>query len=153
IVQNYRQGDTISDTRAADILNSLTWSSAYVNGFGTADNFTKLLAPDEAAVPPVIYWEIGNEPTISLNNAYSVSNGFTFTANPGEYRDRYIAITTAMLEEDPNIKVGPCLVNARSANNALMLNTLLDSPAQIDFISYHPYGSMGDYPNLPLRQQ
>ncbi len=153
IVQTYRQGDTITNVRDAAILNELTWSSAYVNEFATADNFTKLLAPGETSVLPVTYWEIGNEPTISLNNAYSVTNGFTFTADPGEYRDRYLAITAAMLAEDPSIKVGPCVVNGRPGNNALMLSTLLQSSAQVDFISYHPYGSMGDFPTQPIRQQ
>jgi len=153
IVQTYRQGDTITDARDAAILNELTWSSDYVNSFGTADNFTTLLAQGEAAVPPVTYWEIGNEPTVSLANAYSVTNAFTFTSMPEEYRDRYIAISNAMITEDPSIKVGPCIVNARSANNILMLATLLQSDAQIDFISYHPYGSMGDWPTEPLRQQ
>lgn len=153
IVPTYKQGDAITDPRDAAIMNELVWNTGYVNEFGSADNYTTLTATGEPPVAPVTYWEIGNEPTISLNNAYSVTNGFTFTSMPEEYRDRYLAITQAMLLEDPSIKVGPCLVNGRSGSNALMLSTLLQSAARIDFISYHPYGSMGDHPSSPTRQQ
>lgn len=157
IVHLYREGDTITDPRDASILNELTWSSSYVNPFGTADNFTKLLLPGEAAVPKVTYWEIGNEPLISLANAYSVTNAYTFSGTAGnsthaDYVARYIALTTAMLAEDPTIKVGPCLVNGRSGGNANILTALLQSSAQIDFISYHPYGSMGDYLSAGFQQ-
>lgn len=158
IVQTYHQGDTITDSRDAAILASLTWSSSYVNEYGTADNFTTLTAASESPVPPVKYWEIGNEPLISLANAYKVTNAYTFSGTTGnstytDYVNRYIALTTAMVAEDPTIKVGPCLVNARSGGNADILTALLQSGARIDFISYHPYGSMGDYPNSPLWQQ
>lgn len=158
IVQTYHQGDTITDPRDAAIVAALTWSSSFKNEFGTADKFTTLTASTEAPVAPVRYWEIGNEPLISLAHAYSVTNAFTFSGKPGnstyaDYANRYIAITTAMLAEDPAIKVGPCVVSARAGGNADILATLLQSGARIDFISYHPYGSMGQYPNAPLWQE
>ncbi|MGI8905738.1 MAG: lamin tail domain-containing protein [Candidatus Sumerlaeaceae bacterium] len=149
IVQIYRQGDVITDARDASILNSLTWNSSYVSPFGSADNYTTLPAVGETPVPKVTYWEIGNEPLISLANAYSVTNAFTFSATSGvgyaEWVNRYIALSTAMVAEDPTIKVGPCIVGARNGANANILTALLQSAARIDFIAYHPYGSMGDY--------
>lgn len=154
IVQTYHQGDTITDSRDASILNSLTWSSSYVNEFGTADLHTTLPAVAEAPLKKVKYWEIGNEPLVSLANAYSTTNAFTFSGTAGnstmaDYVNRYITITNAMLAEDPTIKVGPCIVNARIGNNQTILDLLLQSGARVDFISYHPYGSMGDY-QFPL---
>lgn len=150
IVQTYREGDPITDARDAAVLDSLTWNSSYVNEFGTADNFTTLTAVGEGPIRKVKYWEIGNEPLISLRNAYSVTNAFTFNGAAGnsthaDYVNRYLALTNAMLAEDPTIKVGPCLVNARTGANEDILDLLLQSNAQVDFISYHPYGSMGDY--------
>lgn len=153
ICQTYHEGDTINDPRDATIMSELTWNSEYVNEFGTADRWTTLPAVGET-VPKVTYWEIGNEPLVSLANAYSVTNGFTFSGTAGnapmqEWVDRYIAITTAMLAEDPTIKVGPCIVSARTGNNTTILDLLLQSGAQVDFISYHPYGSMGDFWQIP----
>lgn len=150
IVQTYSEGDTITDPRDAEILDSLTWNSSYVSPWGSADNYTTLPAVGEAPVPPVKYWEIGNEPLVSLANAYSVTNAFTFNGSNGnpthqDYVNRYKALTTAMLAEDPTIKVGPCIVNGRPGANADILALLLQSDARIDFIAYHPYGSMGDY--------
>jgi len=156
IAQIYRQGDTVSDARDAAILSQLTWSTGYVSPWNSVDNYPTLLAPSEAAVPKVKYWEIGNEPLVSLANAYSTTNAYTFAGTAGnstfaDYVARYKAITTAMLAEDPTIKVGPCIVNARSGNNADILTLLLQSDARIDFIAYHPYGSMGDYAaNAPV---
>jgi hypothetical protein len=158
IVPTYHQGDTISDTEDADIMNSLTWSSSYVNEFGTHDDFTTLTAAGEDPVAPIKYWEIGNEPLVSLANAYQVTNAYTFNGSAGDstyadYVDRYIAITTAMIAEDPTIKVGPCIVNGKPGANEDILTTLLQSSAHIDFISYHPYGSMDDYLGEATRQE
>jgi hypothetical protein len=150
IVQTYHQGDTITDTRDAAILNSLTWSTSYINEFGTSDLHTTLPAVGEAPLKKVKYWEIGNEPLVSLANAYSTTNAYTFSGTAGnstfsDYVNRYIAISTAMIAEDPTIKVGPCIVNARAGDNHDILDALLASGARVDFIAYHPYGSMGDY--------
>ena len=158
IVQTYKQGDTITDSRDAAILAELKWNSSYVNEFGTADDYTTLPLPSELPIPPVKYWEIGNEPLVSLENAYSVTNAFTFSGTAGnmahaDYVNRYTAMTTAMVQEDPTIKVGPCLVNGRPGGNADILTALLQSSARIDFISYHPYGSMGDYPTQPQYEE
>ena len=157
IAQIYHQGDTISDPRDVGILNSLTWKTGYVNEFGTADNFTTLTAVGEPPVPPVKYWEIGNEPNVSLANAYSTTNAYTFTgtagnSTPADYANRYMALTNAMLAEDPTIKVGPCITNARAGNAAIILTALLQTTATIHFISYHPYGSMGDTSNAIVQQ-
>ena len=134
IVPTYRQGDNITDARDASILNSLTWSS------GTAgDSFDKLLAPGEAAVPQVQYWEIGNEPTVGTT-AYSVSNSFTLNAT--NYYARYKAIVRAMKAENPNIKVGPTIIYAsREPDQLAAIASDLTLP--IDFVAYHPYEKMG----------
>lgn len=153
IVQTYRQGDPVPDSRDAAILSQLTWSSSYVSPYGSADQFSTLLAPGETPVPPVTWWEIGNEPTVSLNHAFSVTNGFTFATDPAEYGRRYKAITEAMLGEDPTIKVGPCVVNGRTGRNADEIVAVLQSGAQVDFISYHPYGKMDDWLSDPIHQQ
>lgn len=135
IVQTYRQGDTVTNPRDSQILNSLVWSSAY-----PGDTFSTLLARGERPVPKVIYWEIGNEPNVSVSKSIGVSNGMTLS--PKEYHDRYKAITAAMLIEDPEIKVGPCIVNGTV--NRQHLNWLLSDPScHIDFISYHPYYKLG----------
>lgn len=136
IAQTYRQGDLVTDASDAAILGSLVWSSTY-----PGDSFDTLLAPEEAPVPKVVYWEIGNEPTVSVSGSIGVSNGFTLTA--AEYYERYKAITAAMKAEDPTIKVGPCIVNGDRSDEHLI--ALLSDPAvPVDFISYHPYGRMGD---------
>jgi len=87
IVPTYRQGDTISDARDLAIVNSLVWSSVF-----SGDSFDKLLAPGEAPVPRIVYWEIGNEPTVSVSGGIGVSNGYTMDA--ASYAERYKAIAT-----------------------------------------------------------
>jgi len=137
IVPRYRQGDTISDTRDLAIVNSLVWSSGFAG-----DSFDTLLAPGEAAVPRVVYWEIGNEPTVNVSGGIGVSNGYTLDA--AAYADRYKAIATAMKAEDSSIKVGPCLVNG-TGSNADYVTALVSDPAiPVDFIAYHPYQKLGD---------
>ena len=51
ILQNYRQGDTLSASDAA-IMSNVSW--------GAGDD--TLLARGEAVTPKVAYWEVGNEP-------------------------------------------------------------------------------------------
>ena len=137
IVPTYRQGDTISDPLDAAIYSSLVWSSTY-----PGDSFDTLLAPEEDSVSKVIYWEIGNEPSVSVAGSIGVSNGFSLT--PTEYYDRYKAIAAAMKAENPTIKVGPCIINGDRSDDYLNL-ILADTSVPVDFISYHPYGRMGDY--------
>ena len=129
IVQNYRQGDTITDTEDLRILNSLSWG-------GPDFNNDLLLAPGEAAVPKVTYWEIGNESE--------------YYDTPDTYRSRYHAITTAMLAQDSNIKVGAGLAGMQGPLNGASsnyLNRLLEPQfvvfgprERVDFVAYHPYG-------------
>ena len=146
ITQTYQEGDKITDARDAAILNSLKWSSGYVNEFGTADKFTTLPAVGES-VPPVKYWEIGNEPNVVMTRPLSISNSMDFRGilgqpTPADYADRYVAITTAMLAEDPSIKVGPCVLNGRPGIYETLLTSVLQTTAPVDFIAYHCYGTM-----------
>lgn len=132
IVPAYRQGDSITNGQDAAVLNSITWNSGF-------DSWEKLLAPGEAAVPKVKYWEIGNEPTYGVK-AYSVSNSFTL--NPTDYGQRYQAIATAIKAEDPTVKVGPTLAHIdREMGQLLAVVTNLALP--LDFITWHPYERMG----------
>ena len=116
ILQNYRQGDTITVPGDAAILNALP-SNLWPAG--------KLLLPGESPTPKVTYWEIGNEPQDNWGVFYPLS--------AADYLARYKAISSAMLAVDPTIKVGP----------ASELTPLSDSSAQVDFVSDHPYGSVG----------
>lgn len=137
IAPTYRQGDTIADSRDAAILSSLVWSSAF-----SGDSFDTLPAVGESVLPRVTYWEIGNEPNVSVSGGIGVSNGFTM--NAAAYFPRYKAIATAMKTEDPAIKVGPCLVNGSSSNAAYVTTLAADPSVPIDFIAYHPYQRLGD---------
>ncbi|MCC7349818.1 MAG: hypothetical protein IT446_04550 [Phycisphaerales bacterium] len=133
IVQNYRQGDNYSaDPQASEItrvLNSLSWA-------GPDYTSNLLLAPGEAAVPKVTYWEIGNE--------------VNFRADEGDtgdlYRARYHAITTAMTSIDNTIKVGPNITGRFQSGESsakdyikALLKPVSGNWERVDFISYHPY--------------
>lgn len=136
IVPTYRQGDAITNSRDDAILNSLIWSSSFAG-----DSFDKLLATNEPAVPLIKYWEIGNEPTVGVT-AYSVSNSFTLK-NSNDFRLRYSAVAQAIKAEDPNVKVGPTIINAEREDD--QINAVLsDLSLPVDFIGYHPYEQMGD---------
>lgn len=131
ILQTYRQGDVITDPEDLRVLNSISWPGADY----TSD---KLLAPGEAPVPAVKYWEIGNE--------------VNFRADQGDtgdlYRARYNAITTAMAAQDNTIKVGPNVTGRfQSGENTArdyikaLLKPVNNNWEKVDFISYHPYDS------------
>jgi hypothetical protein len=124
ILPTYRQGDTITDPDDLRILNEMDWQ-------GPDFRSDKLLAPGEAAVPKVTYWEIGNE--------------IDYYGSPALYRDKYRTITQAMLQVDPTIKVGPNVVGVQAGLAEGYLHELLRNKAgvgreRVDFISYHPYG-------------
>jgi len=137
IVPKYRQGDSITDSRDSGILNSLVWSSPF-----PGDTFDLLLTREEQAVPKVMYWEVGNEPTVSVAGAIGVSNGYKL--NPENYYKRYKVVASAMKKEDPSINLGPCLVNG-TGKNASYIKTLMSDPTvPVDFISYHPYQKLGN---------
>jgi hypothetical protein len=132
IVQIYRQGDVITDTEDLRVLNSLSWG-------GPDYTSNLLLAPGEAAVPKVNYWEIGNE--------------VNFRADEGDtgdlYRTRYHDITTAMRSQDATIKTGPNITGRfQSAESSskdyikALLKPVSNQWEQVDFISYHPYDVM-----------
>ncbi|MFA5863340.1 MAG: LamG-like jellyroll fold domain-containing protein [Phycisphaerae bacterium] len=123
IVQTYRLGDTISDPRDAGIVNSLSWKTQG----DTSDQFEPLLFPQEAAVPKVTYWEIGNEPSMNL----SATNSYTLT--PAQFHDRYAAIAAAMKAEDPTIKVGPSDLPGGDYINAVVSDLSLP----VDVVYYH----------------
>jgi hypothetical protein len=135
IVPTYRQGDVIADPEDAAVLDRINW----VNGAG--GTFEKLLTPDEAAVPKVTHWEIGNEPSIPVS-AFGVSNSFTL--NAAQFHQRYAAVSSAMKAQDPTIQVGPALTNLpreRSQFDAILEDPTLD----IDFVSYHPYMTLRNF--------
>lgn len=137
IVPMYRQGDTITNSRDLGILRSLVWSSKF-----SGDRFDNLMAHGEETVPKVAYWEIGNEPTVSVAGSIGVSNGYKL--NAADYYNRYKAIASAMKREDPSIKIGPCLVNGTGSDAAYITTLTSDPTVPLDFISYHPYQSLGD---------
>lgn len=120
ILQNRRQGDTLTPREQA-IIDSLQW--------GTQD---KLLAPGEAPVPTVTYWEIGNEP----EGPYPAP---ALTAS--DYANRYKTIAQAILAEDPAVKVGPSVMSADNGN-AWLDAVYSDSANRVDFSCYHPYGPL-----------
>jgi hypothetical protein len=150
IVQTYRQGQTVTDPQDQAILNSLSWSSSF-----PGDSFDKLLRADEAPVPKVKYWEIGNEPRVGLSSSYKVTNSYTFLAPPAtpdashktDYRERYAALTAAMRAQDPTIKVGPAIQTLESPAEQAVIDTILrpqpdGSFLPVDFIGYHPYQTL-----------
>jgi hypothetical protein len=141
IVRTYRTGATITDTRDNAILNKLTWSSST-----PGDSWPKLLSSTEAITPRIKYWEIGNEPRVSLTNSYGVTNSYTFTGadGPAKYAERYNGMTKAMKAEDSTIKVGPCLQGLTTEQS--LLDAVLSNPATpVDFISYHPYQKLNTF--------
>lgn len=135
IARKYHQSDAIKDPRDRAILESLKWSSP-----ASGDAFDTLPSRGERALPRVTYWEIGNEPTVSLRGGIGVSNGTKLM--PEEYYARYKAIVTAMKREDPRIKVGPCITNGRLSKAWLDL-IFRDRSLPVDFVSYHPYQRLG----------
>lgn len=134
IVPSYRQGDAVTEPRDAAILASLIWRSSF-----PGDSFDTLLAPGEAAVPHITYWEIGNEPTVGVT-AYLVTNSYTLDA--AAFHERYQAVAQAVKAEDPTVKVGPTLVNG-SREETQLAAVVSDSTLPLDFITYHPYERMG----------
>jgi hypothetical protein len=131
ILPTYRQGDMLPPGDQA-ILDSINW-------YGRP----KLLAPGEAATPHVTYWEIGNEPELSL--PWCTPGAVPNWPLPAEFASRYKQITTAMLAVDPTIKVGPCITTASNGVDAYLAALLPDQSARVDFISYHPYGPLYGY--------
>ncbi len=128
IVQNYRQGQ--EGQLAGDdlrVYNSIVnWQGRPV-----------LLAPGEPAVPPVQYWEIGNEPELGAISGF-LSNHYL---SPADYLAAYKSIAAAMLAVDPTLKFGPCLIDpANPAGSGQWLSAIAADPAApLDFVSYHPY--------------
>ena len=120
LVQTKRQGDPLT-AREQAILDSLDW--------GGDD---KLLAPGEAMVPKVVWWEVGNEP----EGPYPPP-----ALTPGDYANRYRIISSAMLAQDPTIKVGPGCMTANNGN-AWLDAVCSDSGNRVDFVAYHPYGNL-----------
>jgi len=128
IAQSYRQGD-----EANLIGEDLRVYNSIVNW----DVKSKLLTPAEGSVPPVQYWEIGNEPEVGgygdfLTNHY---------LGPTDYCNRYKTISAAMLVVDPSLKFGPCLITPSDPNGSgQWLSALAADPGvQLDYVSYHPY--------------
>ncbi len=135
ILPTYRMGDTLPAGRDKDIVDYIRWSHEL-------GSWNPLLEQNEGLTPKVTYWEIGNEPEVTVSSL----DAYILTA--AQYRDRYKAISQAMLAEDPSIKVGPCF---NGAYQSYLQVLAADSEARIDFVSYHPYGNMygsGAYGNI-----
>jgi hypothetical protein len=133
IVQNYRQGqESLMSADDQRILNEISWG-------GPDYTSDKLLAPGEAAVPKVNYWEIGNEVDLAGNSA-----------SASDYRSRYDQITTGMRAKDATIKTGPGMSGPQSGQGSYLETVLKNgfffndfqtySKLKVDFIAYHPYG-------------
>ncbi len=119
---NYRHSDPISG-RDNDIVNSITWTTE------------RLLKPGDKPARKVKYWEIGNEPNVPLDVMPIISTA--------DYHTNYLAMTNAMVAEDPEIKVGPCITTAMGTTGNAWLNVILTDPAcRLDFVAYHPYGPL-----------
>jgi len=60
-----------------------------------------------------------------------------------DYHTHYLAMANAMLAEDPEIKVGPCINKRGRDQRQRWLNAILTDPAcRVDFVAYHPYGPL-----------
>jgi hypothetical protein len=96
-----------------------------------------LLAPGEGAVPPVFYWEIGNEPEVT-RIAGALTNHYL---SPTDYRNRYKPIALAMKAVDTCVLLGPCIADPANPNRGgLYVSTLAADPTiPLDFVAYHPY--------------
>ncbi len=127
ILPNKRQGDPLT-TEEQELLDSINW-------YGRP----KLLEPGEPATSKVTYWEIGNEPELGM--PYANPNAPVMAPSPEEYSYRYQVMANAMKAVDPTIKIGPCITTAHNGN--AHLDAVLQNPqAPVDFIAYHPYGTL-----------
>ena len=118
-------------------------------------NVTGLASPSGQVLPPVTYWEIGNEPYLSNPNG---SNPNDCEIAPAAYAAAVNAFVPAMRAVDPTIKIGIALSNDRrngivatAVNCQGFAATVLGALTQsIDFISLHnaylPYSSGADQP-------
>jgi hypothetical protein len=138
IVQNYRMGDAIGNSRDVSIINSLSWKTAGQ----PADQFEPLLFAQETAVPKVTYWEIGNEPMAPLY----ANNYVAYMQTTTQFYNRYRAIVTAMKAEDPTIKVGPSST-PKPEGIAFLQPILNDLTLPVDIVYYHSH-MRGDLSNM-----
>ncbi len=123
------------EAHSASILDAIYWQDRD----GTAVQDTLPFAGEQ--VPPVLHWEIGNEPNFAIGG---------FRLSPEQFARRYYTVTQQMLARDllitgrgsPSIQVGPSLMNLHPPEEhsiAAYIAALQDIGAPIDFISYHPY--------------
>ncbi|MGB9588519.1 MAG: hypothetical protein ACPL7O_10110, partial [Armatimonadota bacterium] len=120
LVQTKRQGDPLTP-REQSIISSINWWYD-----------EKLLKLGEALPPKVLHWEIGNEPEGPFPAP---------SLTPGEYAEKYKAITQAIIAEDPSVLVGPSIMTADNGNPWLDA-VLSDATNRVDFVCYHPYGNL-----------
>jgi autotransporter-associated beta strand protein len=146
IVETYRQrqeGLIGSDTNfnaAANAENLRVYNSVKLGGnWGGRD---VLLAGGEAAVPKVIWWEVGNEPEVDLGPDSTLVNQHVIS-DQNVYRDRYRVIANAMKAVDGSIQTGPCITSP--ANNLWLGRVAEDTSAPLDFVSVHPYMNVFKY--------
>jgi hypothetical protein len=111
------------------ILHSLSWGA-------NPALLTNAEIASSGRTPTVNCWEIGNEPDVNIRSSLPST-----TLSAADYLSRYKTISAAMLATDGTIHVGPC-VDLPDAPLAAILG---DNTAQVDFISYHPYGPLNQY--------
>ena len=150
LVQTYRQGQegligSDPNFNAADNAENLrVYNSVKLGGdWGGRD---VLLTNGEAAVPKVIWWEVGNEPEVDLGADSTLVTQHVI-ADKIVYRDRYRTIANAMKAVDGSIQTGPCITAGN--NNEWLGRVAEDTNAPLDFVGMHPYmGSLKwSYPN------
>ena len=132
IAPYYYGGDSLPANYQA-LIDELNWGSVRT-----------LSDANDVAVPRVDYWIIGNEPSASTYAA----GGYWCDSKEGgtlNYRDRYIALTNAMFNADPTIKVGPGAHLTVDCVKDVLADT---SNCHLDFIVEHIYSMLGDnWPN------
>jgi len=128
------------ERHSAEILAAIDWRNRDGSGIRP-----ELPEPGEA-LPRVTYWEIGNEPNYPLSG---------FRLPPAIFAERYLAITTEMIERDllingvRTIRVGPSLTATYPPDRLSIgdyVSALEAAGAVVDFVAYHPYTTLfGDW--------
>jgi autotransporter-associated beta strand protein len=151
LVQAYRQGQESligsdpSFNAANNAENLRVYNSVKLGGDWRGRDV--LPANGEAAVPKVIWWEVGNEPEVDLAADSTLVTQHVI-ADKIVFRDRYRVIANAMKAVDSSIETGPCITIAANGNEWLG-RVAEDTNAPLDFVGVHPYMSSlkWSYPN------
>ena len=142
LVQTYRQGEEgligndPSFNAAENAENLRVYNSVKLGGDWSGQGV--LPTNGEAAVPKVVWWEVGNEPEVDLGPQSTLVNQHVI-ADKIVYRDRYRTIANAMKAVDSSVQIGPCLTAGN--NNEWLGRVAEDTNAPLDFVGIHPYMS------------